>query len=85
MVEVGVLEAKTRLSELLDAAVRGEEIVISRHGRPLVRLARIVDDRPEDLEAHLVALRKRIARGDPPIPMSEAEIQTEWDELRGRT
>ncbi len=38
MVTVNVSEAKTHLSALLDRAVRGEEIVIARHGRPVVRL-----------------------------------------------
>lgn len=31
-------EAKARLSELVERAVRGEEIVIARRGRPAVRL-----------------------------------------------
>ena len=35
---VGVLEAKNRLSELLAAAERGEEVVITRRGEPIVRL-----------------------------------------------
>jgi prevent-host-death family protein len=39
MREVGVLEAKTNLSALLDAVEReGEEIVITRHGKPVARL-----------------------------------------------
>jgi prevent-host-death family protein len=33
-----VAEAKAQLSRLLDAAVRGEEVVIARSGTPLVRL-----------------------------------------------
>jgi prevent-host-death family protein len=35
---VNVYEAKTQLSRLLDRAVAGEDIVIARAGRPLVRL-----------------------------------------------
>lgn len=35
---INVYEAKTRLSELLDRAAAGEEIVIARHGRPIARL-----------------------------------------------
>jgi prevent-host-death family protein len=35
---VNVYDAKTRLSELLDRAAAGEEIVIARHGRPVARL-----------------------------------------------
>ncbi len=35
---VDAQEAETRLSELLAAAERGEEVVIARGGRPVVRL-----------------------------------------------
>jgi prevent-host-death family protein len=38
---VGAFEAKTRLSELLDRVEAGEEVVISRHGRPIARLTPI--------------------------------------------
>ena len=38
MKEVGAFEAKNKLSELLDLAERGEEITITRHGRPVARL-----------------------------------------------
>ena len=41
-VQVNVLEAKTHLSRLLDRAVAGEEVVIARAGRPLVRLVPVV-------------------------------------------
>jgi prevent-host-death family protein len=33
-----VYEAKTQLSRLIDRALAGEDIVISRSGRPMVRL-----------------------------------------------
>ena len=38
MPNVNVHEAKTHLSRLLDQAMAGEEIVIMRSGKPLVRL-----------------------------------------------
>jgi prevent-host-death family protein len=38
MNEVGAFEAKNTLSALLDRVERGEEIVITRHGRPVARL-----------------------------------------------
>jgi prevent-host-death family protein len=37
-ITVGVFEAKNKLSELLDRAERGEEIVITRNGKPVARL-----------------------------------------------
>jgi len=38
MVDVNVHEAKTQLSRLLDQAMSGEEVIIMRSGRRLVRL-----------------------------------------------
>ena len=35
---IGAFEAKNKLSELLHRAERGEEIVITRRGRPVARL-----------------------------------------------
>ncbi len=37
-VQVNIYEAKTRVSQLLDQAVAGDEVVIARNGRPLARL-----------------------------------------------
>lgn len=41
-----VFDAKSRFSELIDRAARGEETVITRHGRPV---ARIVPERKPKL------------------------------------
>lgn len=38
MKTVGAFEAKTHLSSLLEEVAGGEEILITRHGRPLARL-----------------------------------------------
>lgn len=38
MIEVGAFEAKNKFSALLDRVEQGEEIVITRHGRPVARL-----------------------------------------------
>jgi len=35
---VNIYEAKTRLSQLVEKAASGEEVIIARAGRPLVRL-----------------------------------------------
>jgi prevent-host-death family protein len=34
----GIAEAKNKLSELIDRALRGEGVVITRHGHPVVEL-----------------------------------------------
>lgn len=41
MSEFGMHEAKTHLSRLVERALAGEEIVITRRGKPAVRLAPI--------------------------------------------
>jgi len=38
IIEANVHEAKTHFSRLLDQAMAGEEVIIMRSGRPLVRL-----------------------------------------------
>jgi prevent-host-death family protein len=38
MCQINIAEAKAKLSELLDRALAGEEIVIARSGKPLARL-----------------------------------------------
>ncbi|MSP82217.1 MAG: type II toxin-antitoxin system prevent-host-death family antitoxin [Alphaproteobacteria bacterium] len=40
---IGAFEAKNKLSALLERAERGEEIVITRHGRPVARLVPMGD------------------------------------------
>ena len=46
MTTVNVHEAKTRLSELLLAAERGEEVVIARNGAPAARLVAVEVKQP---------------------------------------
>jgi prevent-host-death family protein len=38
MIEVGAFEAKNTLGSLLDRVERGEEVLITRYGKPVARL-----------------------------------------------
>ena len=38
MKEIGAFEAKNKLGQLLDMVEQGEEVLITRHGRPVARL-----------------------------------------------
>ncbi len=38
MLEIGAFEAKNTLGALLDRVEHGEEIIITRHGKPVARL-----------------------------------------------
>jgi prevent-host-death family protein len=42
MREIGAVAAKKKFGELLDQAAQGEEIVITRHGKPVARLVSAV-------------------------------------------
>lgn len=41
MDSVNIYQAKTRLSQLVDKAAAGEDVVVSRNGKPLVRITRL--------------------------------------------
>jgi prevent-host-death family protein len=66
MITVGAFEAKTHLSTLLDRVAAGEEVVITKHGRPVARLigAQNIDRaRVNDAFEKLKALRKGTTLG----------------------
>ena len=65
-----VAEAKNRLSELIDRALAGEGVTITRHGRPVVELRPVElgpgPVKPEDLDwlaAHRASLGPAPAQG----------------------
>ncbi len=58
---VNIGDAKTRLSELVAAAVRGEEVVLDKAGAPQVQLVPV--ERLEALAAEARAARRRAAFG----------------------
>jgi prevent-host-death family protein len=61
VITVGAFDAKTNLSALLDKVEAGEEVVITRHGKPVARLVSAQEiDRVRVSEAveQLRALRK---------------------------
>jgi prevent-host-death family protein len=47
MVQFNVHEAKSNLSKLLDLALEGEEVVISRHGVPVAKLTPVQQKKPD--------------------------------------
>jgi prevent-host-death family protein len=77
---VGVFEAKTRLSELLERAERGEEIVITRRGQPVARLTPVTH-RPDKVGLErLFAENARVRRS---LPAADwAELKLDRDEGR---
>lgn len=62
MTEIGAFEAKNTLSSLLDRVERGEEIVITRRGRPVAKLAPLGDAQAERAAAARAVARLRELR-----------------------
>lgn len=58
MPEVGVFEAKTRLSELLERVAAGEEITITRRGQPVARLVPPGNLAPEQIRRTIEDLQQ---------------------------
>jgi len=66
MKTIGAFEAKNRLSELLDAAETGEEVMITKHGRPVAKLvpvAKFDRDRAREAAEWLMRTRKERSLG----------------------
>ena len=65
-ITVGAFEAKTHLSTLLDRVGEGEEVIITKHGKPVARLvsaARVDRARVNDAFEKLKLLRKQTTLG----------------------
>jgi prevent-host-death family protein len=46
-VKVTIHEAKTHLSRLIEAAIAGEEVIIAKRNKPVVRLVTIGETKPD--------------------------------------
>ena len=55
---VGAYHAKTHLAELLDRVERGEQITITRHGRPVARLVPPSGGSIRDVDETIQELRR---------------------------
>ena len=78
--EVGAFEAKNTLGTLLDRVERGEEIVITRHGRPVARLVPNSQNIDQDkVRAAFESIRERarqLAKDNPGRPAFD------WEDLK---
>lgn len=68
---VGVHEAKTTLSRLLTRVEAGEEVVISRSGRPVARLVPVTRDAPQRRPGTWAGQVRIGADFDDPLPDEE--------------
>ena len=78
---VGVLEAKNRLSELLAAAQRGEEVVITKRGEPVATL-NAIRKRLTAEECEVLLARVRARRESLGFTTTNEEIRADIAEGR---
>lgn len=69
MRKVGLFEAKTHLSALVDAAERGETIVVTRNGKPVAQLGPIRSEKRRSMTRkaavdQIFAFREQLRRED---------------------
>lgn len=65
---VNIYEAKTKLSQLVDKAAAGEDVVVSRNGKPMARITRLQPPRRR-VRFGVLKGKIRIARDfDAPLP-----------------
>lgn len=50
-------EAKAHLSELVEAVTRGEEVIISRHGKPVAKLSGLATPGQRELGFYPITFR----------------------------
>ena len=65
MTTVSAYEAKTHLPRLIRAVEQGETVIITRHGRPVAKLAPVGDQRRENVAEvmkRMEALRRRLPK-----------------------
>lgn len=85
MEEIGAFEAKNTLGSLLDRVERGEEIVITRHGKAVARLVpneRRVDERQSLAALERIRERARQLHQRNPAAFSWRELKKLRDEGR---
>ena len=78
--QVGAFQAKNTFGTLLDRVEQGEEIVITRHGKPVARLVPNTGYADQDqVQAAFASLRERarqLARENPGRPAFD------WEEIK---
>ncbi len=78
MITVNMHEAKTRLSQLVAAAIDGEEVIVCADGKPRVRLAPVVPD--PQIHRDLTPNPRFAVKFSPEYDPTEPLTDDEWPE-----
>ncbi len=82
---VNMLEAKTQLSKLVEAVLRGEEVVIANRGKPMVKLVPVDQPKPKRQLGSLAGLWTEAEIDAAFSPQADAEAAADlWGNLQRR-
>jgi prevent-host-death family protein len=79
-IHVNIGEAKAKLSKLIAASLRGEEVVIDHAGTPKVRLTPVAEAKQADKVARRMRIAAILAEMDKLPVRPDAFDPLEWDE-----
>lgn len=84
MAKVTAFEAKTRFGELLERVAKGEEVVITRHDKPVARLVPEGAHRLDDVRRSVQGLRdlQQQVRRRSKAKLSDREVRAAIEEGR---
>jgi len=85
MASIPAFDAKTRFGELLKRVAQGEEIVITRHDKPVARIVpegAFRADQGRRAAAALLDLQQSIARRTKDAPLTDADVRSAIEEGR---
>ena len=75
MVTVTLVEAKANLSKLLDKVESGEQVVITRHGKPVANISAVAP--PKQPIPSMAAFRARMPKLKKPLSETLRELRDE--------
>jgi prevent-host-death family protein len=78
---IGAYEAKTKFSDLIARAEKGESFVVTKNGRPVARITPLESFDREKARRAAERIRSRLATQGPAV--SEEEAQRNWEDLKG--
>lgn len=82
MSSIGAFEAKNTLGTLLDRVEQGEEIIITRHGKPVARLTSAVGGIDRAQAASAAQRIRGRAKGLEPVAFNWHTLKADRDEGR---
>ena len=77
---VGAYEAKTKFSELIARAEKGESFIVTKNGRPVARITPTVEFDREKAREAVERMRQFLEAQGPPV--SEEEAQRNYEEMK---